>query len=558
MSEPPSEAAAAPRTALAVLLVVFAWAAAGLPSVANAPLDKASKARAWSVARTMARGGDLLVPAYNDEPRLKKPPLQSWVQSGTMAAVSSTDLRWAAFASWAVGILFALGPLLIGSALGRPVAGLLGSLALCASRATEVWGGSPEHDVPFAGWVALALAFLARALSPSGRARDSAFAGLAAGAAVLTKGPFAFAFVWGTALVATLRTRRRPEPHGRVRWVLLVSLTLLPSVLWLAGVWIRLGSVGAVFDEMRRQALGEGGAHLKSGIVGWLYYLGEIPKESLPWIVPGAIALLALSRPGGPIRMGSDPKHTRPPGRELAFAWIALAVAFVSLTLTPAKQPHYVLSALPPLFLVFGGAFEDACLRWPKVARLGVVVAFGCGVLVLAGRMMAVRGVLVVTALTFVGAFSWVLLALLSVLLAIRVVAVPAWRGAVVGLALASVALGSAGYLVAVAGESTDDYRAAAARIEASAWNRPVVGLAAGEREAFDTLMAWPDRPWTRVRDVDAVRARLDRGDAFLLLVPEPEKPTLAPVEDRLRFVRGLAPDAWKDAKDVILVYESR
>ena len=83
----------------------------------------------------MAEGGDWVVPSYNDEPRLKKPPLASWVQAGAMRVLGSRALWVAGLASLVLGAAFALGPWFLGRACGREAAGFLGSLALCSTRA---------------------------------------------------------------------------------------------------------------------------------------------------------------------------------------------------------------------------------------------------------------------------------------------------------------------------------------------------------------------------------------------------------------------------------------
>src|SRR5262245_65564125 len=122
-----SETARAPRAWLSAALVVVAFAVSALPGVPGQPLARASQARAWVVARTMAESGDVAVPRYHGETRLKKPPLQSWIQAATMKAVGSTDLWAAGLGAWIGGVLSALGPWLLGRAIGRAEAGLWGS-----------------------------------------------------------------------------------------------------------------------------------------------------------------------------------------------------------------------------------------------------------------------------------------------------------------------------------------------------------------------------------------------------------------------------------------------
>ena len=547
--------AARPPTSLfaAVVLVLLAWALCAAPGLLASPVKNAAQARAWSVARTMARGGDWAIPSYQGEPRLKKPPLQSWVQAAAMTAAGDVSVRVAGFASWLVGCLWALGPLLLGAGLARPTAGLLGSLALASSRAAEAYGASPEHDVPFGAFVVLALAFLARSLGPRARARDAWIAGLASGAALLVKGPFALAFVLGTAAVVAW-TRRRDVGAPRVRWVPLLVGTFLPAVLWLAVVAQRLGSVSSVFDEMRRQALGEGGAHVRSGIGGVLYFLGVVPALALPWaalgLAAGAFLLLRRSRAGA-LAPGA-----REPG-SLAFAAVAFVAGLVTLTVVPAKQEHYALPILPAGFLLLGALLEGALARGaPRLARFAPAILAGTGIAFGLSR--------VVSATKVVGFVAPPVALLAGAAAAVGVAAVVTarspGRAVALGFLVAAAFAGWGAHADAVRATAGDDYRHAVATAFPRGVgfdDRPVVGLAAGEGEAFDAVGVWIDRPVRRERTAEAVAARIGRGERFLLLVPEGD----AEGEDLVKRAPAigspavLAPERPKATRDRIRVF---
>ncbi len=548
----PSPSLATSRGAIAWVLV--AWALAALPGVVDAPIGRAAQARAVAVARTMADTGDLVVPRYNDEPRLKKPPLQSWVQAATMAVAGTREPWGAALGSWLAGALFALGPLLLGRALGRPAAGLLGSLLLCASRATAWWGSSPEHDVAFAGWVALSLAFLARALSARGRPRDSLAAGLACGAALLVKGPFALAFVLGTAIAArwwARRTGAKDAGRPRLRWVPLVAGSLLPGAAWLVAVAVRLGGVAGVFEELRVQTLGGANAHVRGGIAYVVWYFGVVPAWSLPWSALGlpALAWALLVRR----RLGAGPR----PLDGLSFAGIAFAVSFVALTLTPGKQDHYALPLLPPLFLLFAAAIEDLSARFPRLARAGPPTVVGLALAFAASRAVGAARSGGVDLLPFL------VPALLAVVPAALVIGrahprggARAWVAA--GLS-ACLSTGIAARLDSLRHGATDDYADAVAALAAPLDSSlPVVGYARGEREAFDVVALRLDRPFRRVKDVAAVRALLDAGRGFHLLALDPEREDLSALTDRLDLVATLSPRRPESRRDRVLLYRSR
>ncbi len=531
----------------AVLWIALGWAMS-LGALFAAPLVKASQARAWAVARTMARTGDFAVPRYNGEVRLKKPPLASWVQAGAMDVLGTADRRVAGGASWLLGALFALGPFLLGVALRRPFAGFLGALLLVTCRSAVVWGASPEHDVPFAGAIAVSLAFLARALVPGARPRTAVFAGLACGAAVLVKGPFALAFVLGTALATGGARRAREGELSRPRlWGALVLGALLPAAGWLAVLLARLGGVGPVFDEMKRQALGEAGAHLKSGLSNALYYVGMIPKWAMPW----PVALLPMLAVHAWRRRRGDRAVAPLP----SFAVRSFLVTFLVLTVVPAKQEHYLLPALPAAFLLGACALEDAMRQRARVTRwipplLGAL-ALGFVVERALGARAFVASPIVLWALAGQAAVA------LAVVLVFRR-REPATR--LVPLVLVAAFGTTLVANVADAGRlrETDDVGRAVAAIRARVPERePVLGFAPGVREAFDTTAAYLGRPVERVTTVEALAARMRLAPGATLLVELPEDGLLGPVRDSLDRVGEIAPSRGAD-KDRILVYRVR
>lgn len=501
LATPPAPPRAS-RAVVAWLLVALAWGLATLPGAVDRPLTRASEARAWAVARTMVESGDWVLPRYQGEARLKKPPLQSWVQAAVMSVAGRTDVALAGLGTWLVGLLFAAGPLLLGRAVGRHDEGLLGSLLLCASRAAVTWGASPEHDVPFAAWTGLSFAALARALAPTGRPRDLGVAALACGAAVLTKGPFALAFVPGTALVLRARADTRGPLRGRVFWPVLLGGAVLPALLWLGAVAARHGSVSAVFTEMATQASGSEGAHTKPFPTSLVYHLGAWAKACLPW---SPLALLAAAHLGVLRRRGL----ARDDGPTLLVPAVAAGVVFVVLTATPAKQEHYVLPLLAPVALAVAHGLGRVGAAVPRAARALPVALLVVGLAYAGSRWWSLRGQ------PFPVGVSWpavVAVGLLSALVA--------WRSLPLAAFVVAAALGLSGACDAARGLAEEDYRASARASElAGDGSVRLVGFARGGGEAFDTLVAWLPGAYERVRSVEALTDALARPGPVAVLV---------------------------------------
>ncbi len=558
---PPGVPARPPR---AMAWIVVAFLTATLLTVHARPLTKAAEARAWVVARTMATTGEFLVPAYQGEARLKKPPLQSWVQAGVMRALDLSSLWVAGLATALVGVLFALGPWLLGRALGAEAAGLVGGLLLAGSRATLTWGGSPEHDVPFAAWTGLAFAMLAKAVGPGGRAGHVAASGLACGLALLTKSPFAPAFVAGTALTLQLRARRcRPVPVA-AWWGLFLAGLVLPIATWIVALAARLGSVGALFDEAWRQASGSGGAHTKPFLAGLVYPLGTLVKASLPWapVVLGLAVVLVVRGRRDPVARAALAATPR-------FALVALAVCGVVLTLTPAKQEHYVLPALVPAALLAGHVLVAAAGALRRGPRLVGALVFGAAIAYAASRVIAARGDLGGVDLEAAFRFGPGL-AFATVLLVVATPRLPAIAAA----AVAGAFVLGVGNLADVARErAREDLRdavfEASLRPEGAALleqatpgpsrlpaSRTLVGFEPGAGEAFDTLVAWQDSPFVRVRTLEALREHLERDPRCFVVVRATTGPSIEALRSRLRPLGVLSPRRPGSDRDRYLLFD--
>ena len=560
---PPTAPAPPARRPWAAAWIVVAFLAATLPSIDDRPLTKAAEARAWVVARGMATTGDLLVPSYHGEPRLKKPPLQSWVQAGLMTALDDASLAVAGLGSVLVGLLFALAPWWLGRAVGAEAAGLVGALLLAGTRATLTWGGSPEHDVPFAAWTGLAFVALARASAPDGRLRHVAASGLACGLALLTKDPFAPAFVGGTAVVLQVRARRVAPGPAVAWWGVFLLGTLLPIGAWVAALAVRLGSVGALFDEALRQASGAGGAHTKGFLAGLVYHLGTLPKGLLPWAPVAAGLAVALA-----IRGRRDPAARAALVETPRFALVATLVCLGVLTLTPAKQEHYVLPALVPAALLAGHVVVRAARVLPGGAKPVVALLLVAAAAYAASRWVGARADLAAVDVAGPARYGAALVAAAGLL----VVATPRLPVLASGAVLAAVVLGLGNVAEVARDGEAEDLRDAVHEASLAPGGeglralvvegptrlpsaRTLVGFEEGVGEAFDTLVAWQDAPYVRVRSLDALRARLDADPTCLVVLRAGSAPRLAPLLDRLRPLAPLAPRRPGSDRDRYYLY---
>lgn len=309
------------------------------------------------VAREMAASGNYAIARRLGSDYVDKPPILHAAVAFLLARTSSPSMWVArlptALAAW-LGVLatYALGRVL----LDRRTA--LGAALLLAGMPYYIlMGRIVRPDMLFASLIAVSSALLClgmAARSQAARVPLFAFAGLAAGLATVTKGPFGALFPYLVILVAPLGKRDLVRP----RWLDLHALALAFAsgiALWLVPAIEREG-LGYILAVVRQR-------DMTTGASGWSrpawWYLGPLFTVTLP---AGALLPLAAFR----ALKGKA---------SVALAMVALMV--VSLSLVPGKRNYYLLPAFPFLALVAAEAIGLLATTRPwvlRVARGGVLL----------------------------------------------------------------------------------------------------------------------------------------------------------------------------------------
>lgn len=354
------------------LVVLFALSLAVTTSgLGTIVLLDADEPRFAAASRTMAAGGDWIVPHFNGEERFDKPILIYWLQALSMRLVAPVELaaRLPSAVSVALAAPFvARIGLACGLGLGWALlAGLM--LATCAQSLIMAHGATAD-----------ALLLLCTTIVAHGQVRRfvhgpalgsflQVWLGLAA--AFLTKGPPAL--VAPAALgVGTWWAGRPPRPASLAGGTLLATAVVaawaIPALVRTEGRFWTVGILHHVVDRSLRPFEGHG------GFEPWwyLFYIVTIPLTFLPWSVflPAAWHTIR-GRAGAP---RGTPR--------LLLAWLGGTVLVFALV--TSKLPHYPLPAFPSLCLAtcFGlAAFDPAASRWTRPS--GVI-------LLLLGSMLVV------------------------------------------------------------------------------------------------------------------------------------------------------------------------
>jgi len=322
----------------------------------DAPVFVANEAREGVYARAMLESGNFVAPIVanhleNGEVVADKPPLTHWLSAAAAwakAALSAgrpaTGLEAAqAFDEWTLRFPSALCACLLvwavatlGAAFVGERAALFAAAALLTSAQFWYQARFGRVDMALACFASIAALLAGRALL-EGRRRLLSFAALAAGAAMLAKGPLGVLLpvLACLAFAAVERLRGAVRSHG-MPWRGALAVLCAVVVPWYA--LAILSSNGAI---LRSQLFAENldqftGAN---GRMSDLFYLGPWLLDSLPWNLIAVAALPWIWR-------------RRDRGAIFCAAWWLVVLAFFELA--AYKRRAYLLPALPAEALIAG------------------------------------------------------------------------------------------------------------------------------------------------------------------------------------------------------------
>jgi 4-amino-4-deoxy-L-arabinose transferase-like glycosyltransferase len=337
-----------PRDALLVLAFAGLLLIVGLGSVALTDRDEGANAEA---AREMLEQRSWITPTLGGAPRFAKPAFVYWLMAGAYAVlgVGETAARLPsavaalalllvqyAFARWALG----------GDVARRAALVLLLSIEFVAI------GRMALTDATLALWTTgAAYAFLRGWLGAPPRGHWYALAWIAAGLAVLTKGPVGLLVPLAgvlayLALAGGLRQAwREAWPLRGLALSLLVAAPWYAAMFWLHGWDYAARARGETLGRLLRPVTGPGGTAL--------FYLPVLLVGFFPWsaFLPGALvdALRQARRRA---------QRTRGEGVVVfAAGWLVAGLVLFSLART--RLPHYVFPLFPAAALLVAAS-------WPR------------------------------------------------------------------------------------------------------------------------------------------------------------------------------------------------
>lgn len=327
-------------------------------------------------SREMLEAGDWVLPMFNAEPRLNKPPLAYWLVMGLERAwpdAPGIEPWKARLPSGIAGALLVVMTALIGrAAYGSALVGFVGAMLVCGSSGLMRYSNNARPEMLYAACCTLVILGLLRAWQSPDRSRAQSMWALtawgAAGLGVLAKGPhLPMVIVAGFVLHAVLSgSWRRLWWTLRAHWGVVAMLAI--GVPWVVLVWQRAPQAGGVWFDQISDAPDR-------GELSWLelfapYYLWGLPQMFLPWaaLLPFGLASVFVGKSGVTQR-----------GRPLF--WVLIAVV-VALSVTTHRRGYYTLPVLSILGALCAAGTLDAiarlrepwCRRWGR-AFVGAAVA---------------------------------------------------------------------------------------------------------------------------------------------------------------------------------------
>ena len=477
------------------------------------PLLDPDEARFARTSIEMMRSADYVVPTFEGEPRLVKPPLLHWVQASLFQLAGPSELlaRLPAAASTFVSLLLV-------AWIGWRRFGVEGS----------AWAAATFLTFPIVVIVArigtldallsvhiLAVLALDLVQHDHKELERSGVIGLLLGIAFLIKGPVGVVLPLTMILAGRTATGRDvvPSPKTVATTALALGAVVLPWGL----VFIQRIGAGNAFHVLRAETFDRavtGTSHVEP----WWYYLGVCLVAFLPW--------------AGPLFLGTIRGLTRWHDRESPtgpYAAAAFGTGLVFFSLSKGKLPNYILPLAPLAALIVTFELGQELIN-PKRRRGGSSLVVMTLIALSVGLGAAAAGALEHDAkrAAYVGAAAFGLAALVALFGLLK---------SAPRIVYGAAAAGSFAFLLAVVVDAppvlaaTRSSARLVAAIPALRSPRPVVLV--GIR--LPSLTYYADRVPERV-ERERLAERLDRGDSPLIVISEIDRDRLtAGVRGRLR-----------------------
>jgi 4-amino-4-deoxy-L-arabinose transferase-like glycosyltransferase len=362
-------------------ILIFACVLFHIPGTWRLPLIDRDEPRFAEASREMIERGDYIVPYFNNQLRLDKPPLTYWAQVASYHIFGENDFA-ARFPSAIAAALTALSIFVWGRRMGGEKLGWWAAIIFTLSLQTFVHAKAAVADmwlvlfVTIAHWAGYEL-FQRPTLNAQRWTRNQGAAvsrppwaiwkspflvfylSLALG--FLAKGPIAWTplLTVGVVIMYTRNwqvVRRFKFVGGILLMLVIVALWGIPALIRTHGEFFSIGIGRHVIGRSLTTMEGHGASSLGMYALLLPFYFVTVFISFFPWSIKLPWLIHKLWR-REKTRV-SDPGD----GGVLVDAYLlsGIAVVFVIFTLVSTKLPHYTLPAFPLLALLLARHWELA------------------------------------------------------------------------------------------------------------------------------------------------------------------------------------------------------
>lgn len=329
-------------------------------------IDKIQEARIAETSREMVVRNDWLVPHYNDELRLQKPPLTYWTTAFSYKIFGVSE-QAARIPSLLFSLLSALLLLVWLKETQNIEIATNAVLVMATSFLGLRYFRSAEADATLLFFVLMACYAGYQWIHTANKKMAYLFM-LSIGLGFLTKGPAGIAIPFLTLLLYAFSAKQLKSIVGLLNPVG-VCVFVISAFSWYGWILLSMPDIAQQFFSKQVDETFISGTHQQP--IYW--YLAHAIEFFAPWsllLIPTGILCY---------------RH-RPLPKVVLFALIWLFVVFILLTFTVNKQTQYALLFLPPISILVGYYIQVAQGKFYQFNRaifwllaLAVVVLFSIG-----------------------------------------------------------------------------------------------------------------------------------------------------------------------------------
>lgn len=352
------------------------------------PLIDRDEPRFAEASREMIERSNYVVPYFNNQLRLDKPPLTYWAQVASYHMFGENDFA-ARFPSAIAAALIAVIIFVWGRRMGGEKVGWWGAIIFTLSLQTFVHAKAAVADMWLVLFVTLATwagsELLQRPTLNHGAAPRAIWKSpflvfyLALALGFLAKGPIAWTPLLTVAVVIIYARdwqlfRRFKFVRGISLMLIVVALWGIPALIQTRGEFFTVGIGRHVVGRSFMTLEGHGASSLGMYVLLLPFYFVTVFISFFPWSIklPWLIRKLWRKKEAGVDAPGYS-------GSLLdVYLLSGIAVVFVIFTLVSTKLPHYTLPAFPLLALLLARHWHLAAVEARRVRFATIAVATAC------------------------------------------------------------------------------------------------------------------------------------------------------------------------------------